>query len=866
MPDKSDLSLEESDSHAVSTFTPTTAESPRSSSDEVVNPLDYIAITPSLGNVDAEGLEDSFLTSPPTEALETSLSDYEYHALAMNEVEESSLSTSLQQSEPSTSSSQSADSDNSGGDSSPNDDSHSSHGSPPDSDDPSSESASSESEDSDDGFNLNPPGLYDILQFSDNCSKKEAMAMVLSHAMRHNIDYIGLINYFTVLNVMLGRRYFPCTKRKLWRDLKKKSTGMSSKELCKDNQILHHLESKKQFQSFLDTPGSAQLLEYRETRRKVSEHGVEDILYGSAYKELREEGQCLESNHNFSYSFNTDGAKMSINGVNSLHFVFVRFNEVEPRIGQKLIFLAAVYVGDKEPDFHVLLKWFVRECNDLSTTGLLWKPDGLNEIRSTFHPTVCVTDAKARCCVLNQSQHNGHYSCTFCNHVGISILGGPCKFPLPGEVRIGREQRPFVVPECEPRTEETTRQHLIEANATGEAVQGMKPGLGPVFNLQGFRLGEYCSPDDLHPIYEGVTKFHTTLLVTHCNLNEVRQSIVTNRMKAVKFPRNISREKMDFSQRAKWKGSQWRTWLLYLSISCLQNIQGFDERHIRHLSLLSHAIYLLSRDVIHEDDLNLAEEYLLRYVVLFQEYFGEENMRFHVHMLLHMVEATRRWGPLWAYSTEGFESWNGKVKKKIKSPSCALDQVVDRHILTALVGRFPYDLILSERVKNQLEAMWRNEKVHQITHLVDNVYLLGRGDVRNTTEEERNILLNNHGYDLEELSEYKSVSMRNRMMCHALAMDDNNCDNSTIYTYNDMFCDIKNIVLLNVRGREEVGMFVNILETGDSLGTAHHIVQMDDGESVAGYISISLVRCVAIKVTVGNVTYISPPANHMQID
>ena len=85
--------------------------------------------------------------------------------------------------------------------------------------DPSSPSSPSSSDDDREPFQLNPPGMGDVLQFAEECTKLDAMAAIIAHSMRHKSDYVGTINLFTTLNAIFGRRYFPCTVRKMWRDL-----------------------------------------------------------------------------------------------------------------------------------------------------------------------------------------------------------------------------------------------------------------------------------------------------------------------------------------------------------------------------------------------------------------------------------------------------------------------------------------------------------------------------------------------------------------------------------------------------------------------------------------------------------------------
>ena len=42
---------------------------------------------------------------------------------------------------------------------------------------------------------------------------------------------------------------------------------------------------------------------------------------------------------------------------------------------------------------------------------------------------------------------------------------------------------------------------------------------------------------------------------------------------------------------------------------------------------------------------------------------GGLSNRMNVHMLRHLTYHVKNWGPLWAYSCFGFESFNGELKK-----------------------------------------------------------------------------------------------------------------------------------------------------------------------------------------------------------
>ena len=97
---------------------------------------------------------------------------------------------------------------------------------------------------------------------------------------------------------------------------------------------------------------------------------------------------------------------------------------------------------------------------------------------------------------------------------------------------------------------------------------------------------------------------------------------------------------------------------------CLKGL--IPQKYIDHLAMLVKAMYSLMEDSISEESLNEAENLLLNFVVLFQEYFGEESMNFNIHLLLHQIFLeyrfiTRRESSLWVtkWPKNLVNSWDG---------------------------------------------------------------------------------------------------------------------------------------------------------------------------------------------------------------
>ena len=120
-------------------------------------------------------------------------------------------------------------------------------------------------------------------------------------------------------------------------------------------------------------------------------------------------GGPLASNLNFSYVMNADSLRLGKSSKISATPIFIRINELPPNLRQKYRFLAGLWIGPKEPNMGTFLTPVVSELNKLSQEGILWKPDGINEVRSLFIPVCVCADSKARYTFYNMTQYNGRY-------------------------------------------------------------------------------------------------------------------------------------------------------------------------------------------------------------------------------------------------------------------------------------------------------------------------------------------------------------------------------------------------------------------------------------------------------------------------
>ena len=126
-------------------------------------------------------------------------------------------------------------------------------------------------------------------------------------------------------------------------------------------------------------------------------------------------------------------------------------------------------------------------------------------------------------------------------------------------------------------------------------------------------------------------------------------------------------------------GAELRNWLLFFAIPVLYNI--LPVQFLSHLALLVTGVYIYSSQSISGQDFQLGQcllqQFYLRFSDLYGNYIhlhqlsivimqcyltGVKSTSMNIHLLSHLPECVRQWGPLWAYTCFHFENMNGYLK------------------------------------------------------------------------------------------------------------------------------------------------------------------------------------------------------------
>ncbi|XP_064479165.1 uncharacterized protein LOC135392379 [Ornithodoros turicata] len=451
---------------------------------------------------------------------------------------------------------------------------------------------------------------------------------------------------------------------------------------------------------------------------------ISDMTSSAGYLALKDSvGLC---HGDLTLTINTDGSPLFESSNTSVWPIQFVLNELPPRTRFKNCTLAGLWIAKTHPDMSVFLAKFVEEVNQMGP--LLWEQDG-HHYTSRMVVVCCAVDAPARAAVLNMKQHNGYSSCTWCliTYCVRYISSHP----------------------VEDRTSALVVRDSQLALELDTDINGVK-GPTPLMNLQGFDLVRGCSVEYMHSVLLGVTRqlndyYFGSSHSSECYYIGSRTHLtkVNRLLLSIKPPHCITRLPRSVTDRAHWKASESRNWLLFYSIPCTADV--LPREHWRHLAKLSEAVHILLGEKISERDLARAgkkevytenlelmwsyfigtkkKKYQTKILQIFDScvasadqglYFcqnellkdfvgrcialyGEAFMTFNVHALLHLAASAKFLGPLWAHSAFVFEGGNGTLVNLVSAAKGAPQQIVERVVMhqeleaALAAGRLPLE-------------------------------------------------------------------------------------------------------------------------------------------------------------------------------
>lgn len=387
-------------------------------------------------------------------------------------------------------------------------------------------------------------------------------------------------------------------------------------------------------------------------KRLKGEHDIKDVMDGMMYQNLLEQGKLDDDD--LTLTWNCDGVPIFKSPAYSIWPIQFTINELPYMQRKDNVIVAGLWFGAEKPKMNAFLKPFVDECCDLAQNPFHWRDSNGIVHSSKVFSLVCSSDAVARPLLRNCKQFNGEYGCDWCLHPGTTVKKGygfTRSYPYDERKQVARSDEMF-------------RDDATQAENSSTPRNGVK-GLSLLSMLPLFDIVFGFVPDYMHSVLIGVSKQLMSLWFDPVNSTKpwyVGQQIseMDSRLLHLKVPSEIARSPRSLKCRDSWKAWDWRAFLLFYAISILPGI--LHTAFLEHYFYLSLSIHILLQESISESDLQLAHVYLKCFVVNMKILYGEENVSFNCHQLIHLTESVQNWGPLWATSAFSFERNNGNLR------------------------------------------------------------------------------------------------------------------------------------------------------------------------------------------------------------
>lgn len=275
------------------------------------------------------------------------------------------------------------------------------------------------------------------------------------------------------------------------------------------------------------------------------------------------------------------------------------------------------------------------------------------------------------------------------------------------------------------RTKQSHIKDVEQVEKLGKSINGVK-GTCKMLKLKHFDCVWSFPLDYMHGILLGVSR-HLWILSnkpgTEYYLNPQQRKKIAARQLNFERPQEIHRLVRTVDHTAKWKASEWESWLLLDSVPCLQGI--LDEKCFQSYLLLVSSIYTLIIDHISEKDLLISEMNILEFVRDCQILYGINSKTFNLHSLLHVVESVRQSGPLWSSSAFPFESMIFFIKRYVTGISGVSNQIINS-ILKEKNIRCDIDYIAeSVKCRNYCKDLFKPQQLKKCTRSDNHALLIG---------------------------------------------------------------------------------------------------------------------------------------------
>lgn len=198
-------------------------------------------------------------------------------------------------------------------------------------------------------------------------------------------------------------------------------------------------------------------------------------------------------------------------------------------------------------------------------------------------------------------------------------------------------------------------------------------------------VADFPTSDPLHLIELGIMKRCLTRWkdgtksykhkFNKADLNRINSLLIRAN---AEMPFEIHRAVRDLNSLHYWKGTEFRTFLLYVGIIVLKDVLIAEE--YSHFKLLVCAVIYCSSEHYKRAVNNsiIVDELIGDYIEQYIEIYGEHTISSNIHNLAHLLNDVRRFGGLNSISTYPFENCLRVMKLKLRAMNKPMEQIARR--------------------------------------------------------------------------------------------------------------------------------------------------------------------------------------------
>ncbi|CAG5075421.1 Protein of unknown function [Cotesia congregata] len=180
------------------------------------------------------------------------------------------------------------------------------------------------------------------------------------------------------------------------------------------------------------------------------------------------------------------------------------------------------------------------------------------------------------------------------------------------------------------------------------------------------------------------------------------------------------------SDRVHFKAHEWVAFLFVYSLPILKLV--FPKKFVDHWALLVDGISILVKKSVMKSELVYAGQCLHEFITGVESLYGKKHVSFNVHLLAHLSESVKNWGPLPTHSAFIYEDFNQTIQEYVKSSNGVHIQICDSFRIKCCIDRL---LIICQNHLNHKQKKYLDEMLNRKSRpssklLLGNVGVLGK--------------------------------------------------------------------------------------------------------------------------------------------